>query len=46
MGTPGGKAFDACGMFVGLPLVNQDCPCVKAWREAGYAGARRGVDRT
>ncbi len=32
------KAFDDPGIFVGIPLVNQIRPRVKAWREAGYPG--------
>jgi len=32
------KAFDDPGIFVELPLVNQIQPCVKAWREASFAG--------
>jgi len=33
------RSFDDPGVFIELPLVNQIRPRVKAWREAGYAGA-------
>ena len=33
------KSFDDPGEFIELPLVNQICPRVKAWREADYPGA-------
>jgi type III restriction enzyme len=33
------RSFDASGIFVELPLVNQIRPRIKAWREADYPGA-------
>ena len=32
------KTFDDPGVFVGIPLINQIRPRVKAWRERGYPG--------
>lgn len=39
MDSGGSWAFDDPGIFVEIPLVNQICPRVKAWREAAFSGA-------